>query len=148
MFVSITALSDLRVSHADWSGSVFFSSDFGRNLAPPSQVLYTHVAVIPVVVDAMPRFFFHVRRNGGGRSCDDLGLCYPSAKAACTEAWRNAQGLETVFQARGEDPRDHAIVIENDAGEVVLLMSFADIFDGSESSVGPYFQDIRHRKQA
>jgi hypothetical protein len=63
------------------------------------------------------------------------------------EAWRNAQGLETVFQARGEDPQDHSIVIENEAGEVVFIMSFADIFDGSGRSIGPYFQDVRHRKQ-
>jgi hypothetical protein len=33
-----------------------------------------------------------------------------------------------VFAARGQDPRDHAIEIENEAGEVVLHMPFSEVF--------------------
>ena len=33
-----------------------------------------------------------------------------------------------VFAARGEDPREHAVEIENEAGEVVLHMPFSEIF--------------------
>jgi hypothetical protein len=79
--------------------------------------------------EAMMRYFFHVRSYGTARSCDDLGLDFPSVKAACSEAMRKAQELKGVFESRGEDPRDHAVVIETEAGEVVFLMSFADIFD-------------------
>jgi hypothetical protein len=87
----------------------------------------------------MTRYFFHIRSNGAARSCDDLGLDFPSVQAACSEALRKAQALKGVFESCGEDPRDHAIVIENEAGEIVFLMSFADIFDGSGSGVGSSF---------
>jgi hypothetical protein len=79
--------------------------------------------------NAMPRFFFHIRSNGNGRSCDDLGLDFPSVETACSEALRAAQGLKGAFAARGEDPRDHAIEIENEAGEVVLHLPFSEVFD-------------------
>jgi len=96
----------------------------------------------------MPRFFFHIRTNGHGRSVDDLGLCFPSVEAACNEALRKAQGMRSVFDARGEDPRDHAIEIENEAGDVVFVMSFADIFDHSDSADNANFQESSGRKEA
>ena len=77
----------------------------------------------------MPRLFFHIRSKGKVRSRDYLGLDFPSAETAATEALCKAQGLKTVFEARGEDPRDHALEIENEDGEVVVFLSFADIFD-------------------
>jgi len=40
-------------------------------------------------------------------------------ETAASEALRQAQGLKRVFKARGEDPRDHAIEIENEDGKVV-----------------------------
>jgi hypothetical protein len=85
----------------------------------------------------MPRFFFHIRSKGNGRSRDNLGLCFPSVETAATEALRQAQGLKRVFEIRGEDPRDHAIEIENEAGDVVLLLSFADIFDDTVGVIAP-----------
>jgi hypothetical protein len=48
--------------------------------------------------DAMPRFFFHIRSNGNGRSCDDLGLDFPSVETACSEALRAAQDLKVPSQ--------------------------------------------------
>ena len=98
--------------------------------------------------DAMPRFFFHIRSNGNGRSCDDLGLDFPSVETACSEALRAAQGLKGAFAARGEDPQDHAIEIENEAGEVVLHLPFSEIFD---DLVGVSFlrsQEIQGREEA
>jgi hypothetical protein len=76
----------------------------------------------------MPRFFFHIRSNGIGRSCDDLGLDFPDVQTACRQAWRAARDLIGVFAARSVDPRDHAIEIENQAGEVVLHLPFSEIF--------------------
>lgn len=85
----------------------------------------------------MPRFFFHILSGGNDRSSDDRGLLFPTVKAASTEALRQAKDLKSVFEARGEDPRDHAIEIENEAGEVVFLLSFSDIFDGF-AGAGPH----------
>ncbi|MPR11064.1 DUF6894 family protein [Microvirga tunisiensis] len=96
----------------------------------------------------MPRFFFHICSNGNGRSCDDLGLDFPSVETACSEALRAAQGLKGAFAARGEDPRDHAIEIENEAGEVVLHLSFSEIFDDSVGVVIPHSRKIQDREEA
>jgi hypothetical protein len=40
-----------------------------------------------------------------------------------------------VFDTRGEDPRDHALEIENAAGDVVLRLSFTDVFDIRSASM-------------
>jgi hypothetical protein len=95
-----------------------------------------------VLEDAMPRFFFHIHSNGTGRSCDDLGLEFPCVETACSEALRAAQGLKGAFAARGEDPQDHAIEIENEAGEVVLYLPFSEIFDDLVSVRVLYSQEI------
>jgi hypothetical protein len=76
----------------------------------------------------MQRYFFHIWSKSHGRSYDELGLNFPSTEAACREALRAAQDLISVFAARGQDPRDHAIEIENEAGEVVLHLPFSEIF--------------------
>jgi Tfp pilus assembly ATPase PilU len=76
----------------------------------------------------MPRFFIHVHSNGHGRSYDELGLDFPSAETVCSEALRAAQDLIGVFAARGQDPRDHAVEIESEAGEIVLHLPFSEIF--------------------
>jgi Tfp pilus assembly ATPase PilU len=85
----------------------------------------------------MPHFFLHIRTHGNGRSFDDLGLDFPSVEAARSEVLRNAQDLRSVFELREEDPQDYSIEIENEAGEVVLDLSFAEIFDAR-------FVRIRH----
>ena len=77
----------------------------------------------------MPRFFFHIRSNGQGRSRDELGLDFPNVEIARREALRAAEDLEGVFASRGQDPRDHAVEVENESGEIVLHLSFSKIFD-------------------
>ena len=57
----------------------------------------------------MPRFFFHIRSADQSLSLDELGLDFPDAETAYDEALCAAQGLEGVFTARGQDPRDYAI---------------------------------------
>jgi hypothetical protein len=96
----------------------------------------------------MPRFFFHIHSNGTGRSCDDLGLDFSSVETACREALRAAQGLKGTFAARGEDPQDHAIEIENEAGEVVLHLPFSEVFGDSVGAVVPLSQGIQDREEA
>jgi Tfp pilus assembly ATPase PilU len=76
----------------------------------------------------MPRFFIHIRSNGHCRSYDEDGLYFPNVEAACKEVLRAAQDLISVFAARDQDPRDHAVEIENEAGEVVLHLPFSEIF--------------------
>jgi hypothetical protein len=78
----------------------------------------------------MPRFFFHIRSNGHGQSHDEFGLDFPNVETACSEALRAAQDLEGVFAARGQDPRDHAIEVTDESGQIVLYLSFSEIFDG------------------
>jgi hypothetical protein len=81
----------------------------------------------------MPRFFFHIRSNGRGLSYDDFGLDYPDVETACGKAVRAAQDLKHIFIARGQDPRDYAIEIENDSGEVVFRLAFSEILKPSLS---------------
>jgi Tfp pilus assembly ATPase PilU len=76
----------------------------------------------------MPRFFVHVRSTGRCWSYDEFGLDFPDGETACRQTLRAAHDLIGVFAARGEDPRDHAIEIENEAGEVVLHLPFSEIF--------------------
>ena len=40
---------------------------------------------------------------------------------------RAAQTLKLVFVAHGHDPRDYAIEVENEAGEVVFRLPFSEI---------------------
>jgi hypothetical protein len=77
----------------------------------------------------MPRFFFHIRSNDQSLSLDELGIDFPDAEAACAEALRAAQDLEGVFIARGQDPRDYGIQVVNALGELVVYLSFSEIFD-------------------
>ena len=79
----------------------------------------------------MPRFFFHIRSNDQSLSQDELGLDFPDVETACSEVLRAARSLEDVFTARGQDPRDHAIEVEDASGEMVFRLPFSDIFDSS-----------------
>ena len=88
----------------------------------------------------MPRFFFHIRSTGNGRSHDELGLDFPSVATAYSEAVRAARDLEGVFAARDQDPRDHAIEVTDESGQIVLYLSFSEIFDSRcciQGSEGP-----------
>ena len=76
----------------------------------------------------MPRFFIHLRSHGHCRSYDEDGLDFPGVETACRQALHAAQDLIGVFAARGQDPRDHAVEIETEAGEVVLHLPFSEIF--------------------
>jgi hypothetical protein len=77
---------------------------------------------------AMPRFFVHIRSNGHCWSYDEFGLDFPDVETARSQTLRAAHDLIDVFAARGEDPRDHAVEIENEAGEVVWHLPFSEIF--------------------
>jgi len=76
----------------------------------------------------MPRFFVHVCSNGHGWSHDKFGLDFPDVETARSQMLSAAQDLIGVFAARGQDPRDHAVEIEDEAGEIVLHMAFSEIF--------------------
>ena len=74
----------------------------------------------------MPQFLFHIRRNGRGVSYDESGLDYPDVGSAWSAVVRAAQDLKQVFAARGHDPRDYAIEVEDDTGEVVFRPPFSE----------------------
>ncbi|MPR13852.1 hypothetical protein FS317_46555 [Microvirga sp. M8] len=59
-------------------------------------------------------------------SYDDLGLDYPDVETAWRAVVRAAQDLKHVFAARGHDPRDYAIEVEDDTGEVVFRLPFSE----------------------
>jgi Domain of unknown function (DUF6894) len=77
----------------------------------------------------MPRFFFHIRSADQSLSLDELGLDLPNVETAYDETLRAAQDLEGVFLTRGQDPQDYAIQVENAFGELVVYLSFSEIFD-------------------
>ena len=77
----------------------------------------------------MPRFFFHIRGHDQSLSFDELGLDLPDVETAYDEVLRAAQDLEGMFTARSQDPRDYAIQVENVLGELVIYLSFSEIFD-------------------
>jgi hypothetical protein len=73
----------------------------------------------------MPRFYLHICGKDGGMSYDEFGLDYPDVETAWRAVVRAAQNLKHVFAARGHDPRDYAIEVENDPGEVVFRLPFS-----------------------
>ncbi|WP_262272426.1 DUF6894 family protein [Microvirga yunnanensis] len=75
----------------------------------------------------MPRFYLHIHSKGQGMSYDESGLDYPDVKTAWSAVVRAAQSLKFVFAAHGHDPRDYAIEVENEAGEVVFRLPFSEI---------------------
>ena len=74
----------------------------------------------------MPRFYLHIRRKGRGMSYDEFGLDYPDVESAWSAVVRAAQDLKHVFAARGQDPRDYAIEVEDETGEVVFRLPFSE----------------------
>jgi hypothetical protein len=74
----------------------------------------------------MSRFYLHIRCKDGGMSYDDLGLDYPDVETAWRAVAQAAQDLKHVFATRGHDPRDYAIEVENDTGEVVFRLPFSE----------------------
>ena len=78
--------------------------------------------------EAMPRFYFHIRCHGVSK--DELGLDFPDVVSAHNAALRADQNLEVVFVARGRNPHDCTIKVENASGELVLSLAFAAIFNG------------------
>ena len=77
----------------------------------------------------MPRFFFHVRFDHLNRSRDELGLAFPDVETARAEAVRAAKDLRDEFFARGQDPRDYAIEVENVSGKLAFRLPFSELFD-------------------
>ena len=75
----------------------------------------------------MPRFFVHIRGPGQGRSDDEFGLDFTDVETARSEVVRAARDIEHMFLAQGQDPRDYAIEVENDIGEMVFRLPFSEI---------------------
>ena len=73
----------------------------------------------------MPRFYFHIRGKDGDTSYDESGLDYPDVETACRAVVQGARDLTHMFAARGHDPQDYAIEVENDTGEVVFRLPFS-----------------------
>jgi hypothetical protein len=86
----------------------------------------------------MPRFYFHIRCHGETRSKDEFGLDFPDVVSAHNQALHAAQGLDSAVAARGKDPKDCTVEVENAAGELVFSLSVAAIFNGQAKAVDPY----------
>jgi hypothetical protein len=91
----------------------------------------------------MPRFFFHIRSADQSLSLDALGLDFPDVETAYDEVLRAAQDLDGVFIARGQDPRDYAIQVENASGELVVYLSFSEVFDRHRPPTTPRRNGVR-----
>ncbi|ANY84143.1 hypothetical protein BB934_38510 (plasmid) [Microvirga ossetica] len=59
-------------------------------------------------------------------SYDDFGLDYPDVETAWRAVAWAAQDLKHVFAARGHDPRDYAIEVEDDTGKIVFRLPFSE----------------------
>jgi hypothetical protein len=84
---------------------------------------------------AMPRYFFHIRCHGETLSKDEFGLDFPDVVSAHNQALRAARDLDSAFLARGKDPKDCTVEVENTSGELVVSLSFAAIFNGQAKAV-------------
>jgi hypothetical protein len=86
----------------------------------------------------MPLFYFHVRCHGETLSKDEFGLDFPDVVSAHNQALRAARDLDGVFAARGKDPNDCTVEVENASGELVVSLSFAAIFNEQAKAVDPH----------
>ena len=74
----------------------------------------------------MPRYFFHLARDGG-RMQDEEGLALPDAEAAWYQAVRSARELVRAELALGGRWDHQAIEIVDDGGAPVDRLALADI---------------------
>ena len=74
----------------------------------------------------MPRYYFHVAREGG-RLQDEEGLRLPDAEAAWYQAVRSARELVRAELALGGHWDHQAIEIVDDGGTPVDRLALADI---------------------
>jgi hypothetical protein len=77
----------------------------------------------------MPHFFFHVRGARQELSRDELGLDFPDVETAYRETFCAARDIRAVFTARGRQPRDYTIEVENAANELVFRLPFSEALD-------------------
>ena len=64
-----------------------------------------------------------------------VGLDFPDVVSAHDQALRAARDLDSAFLARGKDPEDCTVEVENTSGELVVSLSFAAIFNGQAKAV-------------
>src|SRR5687768_11214208 len=83
--------------------------------------------------DALPRFFFHVRKFRQELSRDEFGFDLPDVETACLMTISAARDLQVVFPAGGRDPQEYAIEVRNAADEMVFQLPFSAAFDHQES---------------
>ena len=76
----------------------------------------------------MPQFFFHIRSASQDLSRDELGLDYPDVETAYLEVFRAAQEVKCEFAARGLNPQDYAVEVENASGEVAFELPFSEVY--------------------
>jgi hypothetical protein len=75
----------------------------------------------------MPRFHFHVREFG--RLLDDPeGIDLPSLAAAHNEAVKAAREIMCEKLMSGKNPVHSRFEISDDAGNLVLVVAFADAY--------------------
>ena len=72
----------------------------------------------------MPRYFFHLRRNGRLESDPD-GVQCPSVHAARREAMRTAREIISRDALTGQRTADYVFEIENEDGEMIALIPFS-----------------------
>ena len=72
----------------------------------------------------MPRYFFHLRRNGRLESDPD-GVQCPSVHAARREAMRTAREIISRDALTGQGTADYVFEIENEDGEMIALIPFS-----------------------
>jgi hypothetical protein len=76
----------------------------------------------------MPLFYFHFL-NGTARHGDEIGLELRDAETAYLEAVAAAQGMGSELIGDGINPSNCSFEITDEAGRVVFLVAFTELFD-------------------
>jgi Domain of unknown function (DUF6894) len=78
----------------------------------------------------MPRFYFHFRSQQG-LSPDLDGVEFPGLNEAYIDAFRAATDLWRELLVERVDPRDYSFEIANADGQLLLVLPFAEVLNGT-----------------
>ena len=93
----------------------------------------------------MPQYFFHYK-TPDGYTRDDVGCSFASLELAYLDAYRSVIDIGAEVLKRQENPALHRIEIADDAGHILMEISFSEIFQGkNRRSTSP--NQLRERQR-
>ena len=83
------------------------------------------------IQDPMARYFFHIRNDV--ETEDEEGTEFPDVEAARLYAVQSARSLISADIQQGHLDLGHRIIVTDELGEEVLVLTFGDAFDLKDS---------------